>query len=54
MHDAPAPGARGVVIDGIDTTIPLHQALIANRDFANGDYDVTWLESCSTRETERQ
>ncbi len=32
------------VIDGIDTTIPLHQALIANRDFANGDYDVTWLE----------
>ena len=32
------------VIDGIDTTIPLHQALIANPDFANGDYDVTWLE----------
>ncbi|MBT5435369.1 MAG: acetyl-CoA carboxylase biotin carboxylase subunit [Rhodospirillaceae bacterium] len=32
------------VIDGIDTTIPLHQALIANQDFANGDYDVKWLE----------
>ncbi|MBN36677.1 MAG: acetyl-CoA carboxylase biotin carboxylase subunit [Rhodospirillaceae bacterium] len=32
------------VVDGIDTTIPLHQALIANQDFANGDYDVKWLE----------
>jgi len=32
------------VIDGIDTTIPLHQALITNQDFANGDYDVKWLE----------
>ncbi|MBC6440377.1 MAG: acetyl-CoA carboxylase biotin carboxylase subunit [Rhodospirillales bacterium] len=32
------------VIDGIETTIPLHQALIANQDFANGDYDVKWLE----------
>ncbi len=32
------------VIDGIETTIPLHQALLANHDFANGDYDVKWLE----------
>ncbi len=32
------------VIDGIETTIPLHQTLIANRDFANGDYDIAWLE----------
>jgi acetyl-CoA carboxylase biotin carboxylase subunit len=32
------------VIDGIETTIPLHQALLANQDFANGDYDVKWLE----------
>ena len=32
------------VIDGIDTTIPLHQALIDNHDVANGDYDVKWLE----------
>lgn len=31
-------------IDGIETTIPLHQALLGNQDFANGHYDVTWLE----------
>ncbi len=31
-------------IDGIETTIPLHQALLGNQDFANGLYDVTWLE----------
>lgn len=31
-------------IDGIETTIPLHQALLSNQDFANGHYDVTWLE----------
>ena len=31
-------------IDGIDTTVPLHQALIDNQDFANGHYDVNWLE----------
>ncbi len=31
-------------IDGIETTIPLHQALVGNQDFANGHYDVTWLE----------
>lgn len=32
------------VIDGIDTTIPLHQKLVANQDFINGDYDIRWLE----------
>ncbi|MCE2519510.1 MAG: acetyl-CoA carboxylase biotin carboxylase subunit [Alphaproteobacteria bacterium] len=38
-------------IDGIETTIPLHQALLGNQDFANGHYDVTWLErflACAT------
>ncbi len=33
------------VIDGMVTTIPLHQMLIGNADFVNGDYDVNWLES---------
>ncbi len=33
------------VIDGIETTIPLHQRLIAEPDFANGAYDVGWLEA---------
>ncbi len=32
------------VIGGIDTTIPLHQSLIADSDFVNGAYDIRWLE----------
>ncbi len=32
------------VIAGIDTTIPLHQSLIVEPDFVNGDYDIHWLE----------
>ncbi|HJQ59983.1 MAG TPA: ATP-grasp domain-containing protein, partial [Vineibacter sp.] len=32
------------VVGGIDTTIPLHQRLIAQPDFINGDYDIHWLE----------
>ena len=32
------------VVDGVETTIPLHQRLIAARDFINGNYDIHWLE----------
>ena len=32
------------VIDGLKTSIPLHQRLILERDFINGDYDIHWLE----------
>ncbi|MBT6033023.1 MAG: acetyl-CoA carboxylase biotin carboxylase subunit [Kordiimonadaceae bacterium] len=32
------------VIDGIKTTIPLHQKLIHEDDFINGDYNIHWLE----------
>ncbi len=32
------------VIEGLDTTIPLHQKLMAAHDFQNGDYDIHWLE----------
>jgi len=32
------------VVGGIDTTIPLHQRLIAQPDFVNGDYNIHWLE----------
>ncbi|MBB3065066.1 acetyl-CoA carboxylase biotin carboxylase subunit [Limibacillus halophilus] len=32
------------VIDGIQTTIPLHQRLIGEGDFINGDYNIHWLE----------
>ena len=33
------------VIDGIKTTIPLHQSLIKETDFINGAYDIHWLEN---------
>ena len=32
------------VIGGIETTIPLHLALLREPDFANGAYDIHWLE----------
>lgn len=35
------------VIGGIDTTIPLHQRLTAEADFANGAYHIHWLEGLS-------
>ncbi|MCK5042063.1 MAG: acetyl-CoA carboxylase biotin carboxylase subunit [Sphingomonadales bacterium] len=33
------------VINGVNTTIPLHQDLINNMDFVNGDYNIHWLEN---------
>ncbi len=33
-----------MVIGGIETTIPLHQRLIAEPDFASAAYDIHWLE----------
>lgn len=33
-----------IVIDGVTTTIPLHQALMENAEFQAGDYDIHWLE----------
>jgi len=32
------------VIDGLETTIPLHQRLMGEPDFVNGEYDIHWLE----------
>ncbi|MEQ8195100.1 MAG: hypothetical protein RIB59_11500 [Rhodospirillales bacterium] len=32
------------VVDGLETTIPLHQRLMTDADFINGDYDIHWLE----------
>lgn len=32
------------VIEGISTTIPLHQAIIANPEFIDGEYNIHWLE----------
>ena len=33
------------VIGGIETTVPLHQKLISEPRFLDGDYDIHWLES---------
>ena len=33
-----------MVIGGIKTSIPLHQALMAEPDFIHGDYTIKWLE----------
>ncbi len=35
---------REFVIDGIETTIPLHQRLIEATEFRDGEYDVHWLQ----------
>jgi acetyl-CoA carboxylase biotin carboxylase subunit len=32
------------VIGGIDTTIPLHQRIISEQSFIDGEYDIHWLE----------
>jgi acetyl-CoA carboxylase biotin carboxylase subunit len=33
-----------VIIDGIETTMPLFDALLAEPDIQNGDYNIHWLE----------
>jgi len=37
------------VVDGIETTIPLFNALIAEPDIVDGDYDIHWLETYLSR-----
>lgn len=33
------------VIEGVQTTLPLHQELISNSDFIDGNYNIHWLEN---------
>ncbi len=33
-----------MVVEGVKTSIPLHEALLRNRDVLNGDYSIKWLE----------
>jgi len=42
------------VIEGVKTTIPLHQALLAEPDIQNGDYSIKWLEDWLAREAADQ
>ena len=37
------------VVDGIETTIPLFNALIAEPDIVDGNYDIHWLETYLSR-----
>ncbi|MEM8920251.1 MAG: acetyl-CoA carboxylase biotin carboxylase subunit [Pseudomonadota bacterium] len=34
-----------MVIEGIETTTPLHRRLVDNADIINGEYDIRWLEN---------
>jgi acetyl-CoA carboxylase biotin carboxylase subunit len=38
------------VVDGVETTIQLHQRLAQEPDFLNGDYNIHWLEKFMARE----
>lgn len=35
---------RGMVVEGVPTTIPLHLRVLAHPDFRAGTYDTAWLE----------
>jgi acetyl-CoA carboxylase biotin carboxylase subunit len=39
------------VIEGVETSIPLHQMLVSESDFIDGNYDIHWLEAFVARET---
>ena len=40
------------VIDGIETTVPLFQALVNEPDIVNGAYNIHWLEKWLARQAE--
>jgi len=40
------------VVEGVKTTIPLHQALIEDPEFQAGDYTIKWLEEWLAREAD--
>jgi acetyl-CoA carboxylase biotin carboxylase subunit len=33
-----------LIVDGVDTTVPLFHALLAEGDVQTGDYNIHWLE----------
>jgi acetyl-CoA carboxylase biotin carboxylase subunit len=42
------------VVEGMKTTIPLHQRLVRDPEFVAGDYTIKWLERWLQREHEQQ
>ena len=43
-----APGRT--VVDGVDTTLPLHRRIMSEPAFISGDYDIHWLEQMLARD----
>ena len=41
-----------MVVGGVKTSIPLHQALLEQPDMLNGDYSIKWLEEWLERRTQ--
>ena len=39
-----------LVVEGVKTTIPLHQKLIEDPEFLAGNYTIKWLEEWLARE----
>ena len=33
-----------LIVDGVDTTVPLFAALLEEQDILDGNYDIHWLE----------
>ena len=42
-----------LIVDGVDTTVPLFHALLAERDILTGDYNIHWLEKWLERTFEQ-
>jgi acetyl-CoA carboxylase biotin carboxylase subunit len=40
------------VVEGMKTTIPLHQKLVRDPEFLAGDYTIKWLEQWLVRTAE--
>ena len=40
------------VVDGINTTLTLHQKIMDDPEFQSGDYTIHWLEKFVAREVE--
>ncbi len=41
-----------LIIDGVDTTVPLFHALLAEKDIHTGDYNIHWLEHWLEQQTD--
>ena len=37
------------IIEGIDTTLDLHKAVISTKEFKSSNYDIKWLEKFLAR-----